>query len=790
MSWISASDPLALVAIQAGQIATPAKESAAAGANRLDVQQRSIEIGESVPIVFARRRNEAGGVLISPGASEARFENSTSNAVTAYYHLVLSEGRISSIAVKDVFQGACRVGTHSQTYDRRAGTWTPGNFIADRNTGYRRFFTTEIYVLNTQSKIDKYNAILTATLTDPAELANYPYDLISDWDEATLTNAAAPEKDSSWNYGTGSGRTLIKDIKPTNYKTPEASFYCGSVGNYPDMSTLSFSVTIPNGFDQWNRQVHCFIRGGMWVTRLVDNTEGPSDNFADLVKWMLLKGGRLRSSLIDTTRLQAAANFLETNRFLCNCNITQSTNYADFVAKWGPYFMVAESDVAGKRGLRPLLPVTGTGAIDTSTITPVFTFTEDYILGGSVEIQYTSLADRLPFVAQMIWRQQPDNDFGIIRTAEVRYEGTALDGPYESHDLSEFCCIEDHAVKAGAFILAKRRYTTHTIRFTARPQANNTIVIDGSIIRVRLARTTATGGIGYHDFLYQVERISKTLSGELSYEAVHFPIDGQGRSLVALDVASTTGTGIVLNNDRTGPSCDINSFTDNTVPAETFTPRGSSGSSVDIPVGTSAPPSGNTTNPSDGLDGNVPTLAPVFRDANGNVVLTPTANDRIAPYNPCGNGSEPLRAVYVNGQALSAPTASPSELQVVGTMTLQWNSSTQLQVYYYCRNANGQPVLTAKSQQITVQASPFGAPTLVRAAIQVTQMQPNRPDTGQTELLNGDQWMPYPPSYSTLMAYAFSWGGSNGRVATGYKPNGFRYSNGTTIYVDSALVSI
>lgn len=788
MSWISATDPLALVAIQAGQIATPAKESAAAGANQLDVQQRSIEIGESVPIVFARRRDEAGGVLISPGASEARFENDTSNAVTAYYHLVLSEGKISSIAVKDVFQGACRVGSHSQTYDRRAGTWTPGNTIVDRNRPYRRFFSTDIFILDSQSKIDKYNAILTSTLTDPAELDEYPYNLV-DWDEATLTNPAAPEKDSSWDYDTSSGRTLIKDIKPTDFKTPEASYYCGSVGNYPDMSTLSFSVTIPNGFDQWNRQVHCFIRGGMWVTRLIDNVEGPSDNFADLIRWMLLKGGRLRSSLIDTTRLQSAANFLEVNRFLCNCNITQSTNYTDFVSKWGPYFMLTESDVAGKRGLRPLLPVTNTGAIDTGAIAPVFTFTEDHIIVDTVEIQYTSLADRLPFVAQMIWRQQPDNDFGIIRTAEVRYEGTAPDGPYESHDLSEFCCTENHAVKAGAFLLAKRRYTTHTIRFTARPQANNTVVIGGSIVRVRLARTATTGVAGYHDFLYQVERISKTLAGELSYEAVHFPIDDQGRSLVAVDVASTTGTGIVLTNDRTGPSCDANSFTDNTIPPETYTPPGSSGSSVDIPGGTGVSPGGGVTNPTDGLDGSVPIVTPVFRGPGGNVTPTPTADDRIEPYNPCGNGSEPLQAVYVNGQAVGGITAAPTELKVIGTMTLQWNSSTQMQVYYYCRDVNGQPKLTAKSQTTTIQAAPNGTPTQVYAAIEVTQMRPGRPDTGQTELLSY-RWLAYPPTYASLSNSAWAWGGANGREATGYKPGGFRYSNGTTTYLDSALVKI
>lgn len=587
MSWIAASDPLALVAIQAGQIGTPSTEAAAAGANQLDSQQRSTEIGEPVPIVFARRRDGNGGVLISPGATEARFENNTDNDVTAYYHLVLSEGQISSIAVKDVFQGACRVGQHTQTYNRRAGTWTPANVIVERE----------------------------------------------------------------------------------GFTKPEASYYCGSVGRYPGMSTLSFKVTIPNGFDQWNRQVHAFIRGGMWVTRLFDDVTGPSDNFADLVKWMLLNSGRLDSALVNTTELLAAATFLEANQFRCSCNITESSNYSDLVAKWAPYFLLIESNVAGKRGLRPVLPANNDGTIKTDAITPVFTFTEDQII-DEPEIQYTSLADRRPFVAQMIWRQQPDDDFGIIRTAEVRYAGTAPDGPYESHDMSEFCCTENHAVKAGAYILAKRRYTSHTIRFTARPQANNTVVVGGSIIRVRLARNATTGSIGYHDYLYQVERITKTLAGELSYECVHFPIDSQGRSLVALDVVNTSGTGIVLSNNRSGLGCDLNSSTDDTIPDEEFTIPDLDTDFPTINVGgggfggIGVSPGGDPDpNPDDGLDESTLPQNPV--DGPGGSESPPGAGQTISPGSSfCGESGNQKIEWFKNGVKLITfeyvvPGASP-----------------------------------------------------------------------------------------------------------------------------------
>jgi hypothetical protein len=99
MTFLATSDPLALLAIQAGQINAPSTAAAAQGSTDLDVAQRFAQIGEPVPIVFARFRNSKGGILISPAAAEARFENDASNNVTAYYMLVLGEGQMSSFPV-------------------------------------------------------------------------------------------------------------------------------------------------------------------------------------------------------------------------------------------------------------------------------------------------------------------------------------------------------------------------------------------------------------------------------------------------------------------------------------------------------------------------------------------------------------------------------------------------------------------------------------------------------------------------------------------------------------------
>jgi hypothetical protein len=509
MSWIKAADPLALVAIQSGRVGTPSREAGAVASSSLDTSQRAVKIGEPVPIVFGRWRNGAGGVFVSPGATEARFQNDVNNQVTAFYHLVISEGVIDDIQVRDVFQRSCRVGYHTQTYSRRAGQWAPGNYVVQRD----------------------------------------------------------------------------------GYDKPECPYHCGSVGTYPGMSTLSFAVTVPDGSDRWDRQVHLFIRGGMHVTRLYDSTTGPSDNFADLVYWMLSNSRRVPSSLIDSAALTSAATFLEVNGFTCNVWLTESRNYADLISEWSPYFLLGESNQNGKKGLRPLLPTTA-GAINTGVIDWEYIFTEDTILPDTLEIEYTSLADRLPFVAQITWRQQLSDDVGIVRTAEVRYKGTAITGPYEAHDLSAFCTKESHAVKVGAYMLAKRVHVTHMIRFSARPQAHNRSLTVGDIVRVKLARKASIAGTSFHDYLYQIERITKTLAGDVSYECSHFPINAAGQSLIALDVAAATGSGILLTNYRTGDSCDTNSSTDETVPDEAYIepgdandPAGELGSSVSINAG-------------------------------------------------------------------------------------------------------------------------------------------------------------------------------------------------------------
>jgi len=487
MSIIS-SDPLAFLTGQGGIVGTPLTEGGAGGAENLDVSQRGAVIGDAIPIVFCRRVSSVGGVLISPAATEARFENSLTNEVTGFYHLVLGEGQMDSIQVRDVFQRSCRVGSFTQTYNKRAGTFVPGNFIVARGG---------------------------------------------------------------------------------SYTTPECPSYCGTGGRYTGLSTMAFQCTYPDGVDQWNRQVHCFIRGGMYVTRLLDSVTGPSNNVADLLLYLLRTSSKVPEEQIDITSLLAAATFTNANGFWFNGVIKESTNVRDWIDATLQYFLLRQARVSGKEAVSPLLPTNANGTIKTTAVSWEFTFTEEHVIPDSFEITYTALADRKPFCAMVLWRQQDDNGIGIIRTAEVRYAGTAEDGPYEQHDLSSFCASESHAVKVGAYIISKRKHVTHRLQLGVKPDAFNSTLNPGDLVRVRLERVASTGASSLHDYLYEVDRIGKSISGDVRLELTHFPVDANYASVVAQEVNAATGTGILLPTGLSGVTCDVNSSVDTSVPADT-----------------------------------------------------------------------------------------------------------------------------------------------------------------------------------------------------------------------------
>lgn len=134
--------PAAVDSLLSGDRRLLAQADTLVGNGDLNTAQASLEVGGTIPIIFAKRISGAGGVWVSPLASECRFENDLTNRVTASYHCVLCAGQLPQIQIGDIYQGDTPIvsGEFIQAYNARAGTWTPGNFIQQRfneTTGYQ-----------------------------------------------------------------------------------------------------------------------------------------------------------------------------------------------------------------------------------------------------------------------------------------------------------------------------------------------------------------------------------------------------------------------------------------------------------------------------------------------------------------------------------------------------------------------------------------------------------------------------------------------------------------------------
>jgi hypothetical protein len=116
--------------------------------------------------------------------------------------------------------------------------------------------------------------------------------------------------------------------------------------------------------------------------------------------------------------------------------------------------------------------------------------------------------------------------------------------------------------------LSRRNHITHTLSITVKPDSFNPTLTTGDLVRVRLERTPSTGASSLHNYLYEVDRIGKNLSGDVLLDLTEFPVDDQLRSVVALEVDSAIGNGVLMPTGITGITCDINSLIDTSVPAE------------------------------------------------------------------------------------------------------------------------------------------------------------------------------------------------------------------------------
>ena len=284
-------------------------------------------------------------------------------------------------------------------------------------------------------------------------------------------------------------------------------------------------------------QLHCFCREGIYVKQQLQNYElGPSNVYSDLVLHLLEQGGMLKTEQVDHQALLYAARFCEQYKLYFNGVLNTTNSGAEWLTRTAPYFLCAPRQVDGKYGLTPVVPIDAQYKISQEPVIPVMTITTDDIVQESYSRQYINVRDRRPVCLVMLFREQSETAPGQPRTIEVRYPGTAQDGPFETHDMTEFCVSATHAAYAARYILAKKRYVEHTVELAIGRRGN--MLRPGDIVQIDLALDT-TDGAGITDStFYEIEQIGEGIGGAVNLTLLHFPVDGSGVSLIAKDIAA------------------------------------------------------------------------------------------------------------------------------------------------------------------------------------------------------------------------------------------------------------
>tara|TARA_B100001142_G_C14347269_1_gene660556 strand:- start:3997 stop:6444 length:2448 start_codon:yes stop_codon:yes gene_type:complete len=660
------TEPLFLLSAQTGLSVSELRAQSAEGNPDVSGPQAILKTGEPIPIVFCRRRAinsvETGGAMIAPKATEGFFTNDlvvtevetgsawtttqVNEEIVVKLLLVVSQGQIGTIQVRDMFYGNCRRGTYNQAYNARAGSWAPGNTIDD--------------YIDVHVSPNQYGAYVIPSITQ-----NEVWYKVGNWLRGRVASGTV-------------GGFMFFNIAYREHKMPT---FCGTSGSYSGLTTLSFEISLTGSTD-WNKQISAFVRDGLQVERLTDGTTGASDNFADLAKYLMLQSGRLPSDLIDDSSLGIAANFTNANNFLFNGVLAKSQNLSDWLQKTSYNFLLRLTNTNGKFGLKPRLPYNTDHTIKTTAITPEFTFTEDHVLSGGFEIDFVSLEDREPVCVVAQWRQQPEADYGLVRTINVRYQGEAVSGPFVSMDLSGYCVTENHAIKAATYKLATRKHVTHHLRIKVRERNYNSTLEVGDIVRVRLKRETSEGEIQYHDKVYEIARIEKTFGSLIKYDLTHFPIDSQGRSIVAQVVDGATGAGNVINVGRSTHDCDTNSSTStSTVGSTTSSPSNppSSGDTQnDISDGSQDSPfPGGFSNFPDPIDDQTsPSNTTLTRPTNTGYVGNPALYGNVISFNPgCPNARIQWYLIDTATGAQELVSSGVAETFIVGETAASFGKS-------------------------------------------------------------------------------------------------------------------
>jgi hypothetical protein len=563
--------------------------------------QRALSIGSAVPIVFGKFANRKGGVWANPVAGRMGLQLSDTQDNHFSFGMVVSDGKISPIADDDIYKGTFPMSALKEPvavnaygympedgfdYSFSSTITTPGQEGTPDETEERdvesgvnisgtvtlnQYADPNFYTVLSVSSANSINVTFSQSLSsyaiDYKILRNGSLVATGFLSGAGINFSDSSNENATYTFQYRNGNSAIQyqrctfkvnGVKTTRttvvipgdpeippiYTTTGLPLFPGEGGSYAGMSCLAVRGAYEAGgeMDGYREQIRCFVRNGIEVQNIATGATQSSDNFIDLA-YYLLKKNKVSDQLIDLQGFRDAHQFLDANDLHFNGTISASVNLRSYFEAVAPGMMLKFIQNNGRFSFKPVLPIGSDNTFKTGTINPVKTFTNDNVNNQGFGIRYYESRLRKPFCVLLSWREQFSQKYSRVVQEEIRYPGIAIDGPFEPYDYSEFITSTEHANLVGRYILSTRARITHEVKFqTYLDMPSDGEKAAGQLAPMDIINVDVTGlnqfGELRQNGVYQVSSVAENANGSLDIEAVYFPVDDGGASLIVADILS------------------------------------------------------------------------------------------------------------------------------------------------------------------------------------------------------------------------------------------------------------
>ena len=565
-----------------GSLLDAASQLAQLNSSKTTRAQAYANAGDSLPVVFCKRRGDnTGGVWISPllvdavsknfertfvyliGQGDCGEDYDDNDVLTGNTQInLLSPPGFGAPEGKIVYSlgGSCPLSGTDATCDKNTFRYAIDSLGTERgdSASYR---VVGAYATSITFRLKPINAPANTANYDRLKVIIVKYGPGGFFDEIETVASIDTEIDDQILEATdgspGDGFTygfFVTAITEDNNNRPstillevEQSNNWPQQGNaadaYRDTSFLVLEGNMYNVDASYSdpddlQQVNMFVKNGIKVNKRRNGSTlyGSSDLIPDLLNWFVEKSGNFQYADIPDDQLDLAIAFTSTYKMTYNGIITGTTNFLAWAQETSPKFLLGFHAHGAEYQLKPVIPVTSGGTIDTGGLTPVEAFSDtaigtdnvkESIIAGSYRKTYINAQRRKPFQAVVTWRDQDDHAVETVKTTVVRFSDHFDTVPEESFDLSGFASNEDHAVLFAKYILATRRYSTHVISFTtARNVTSPNELGMYDLIEVEMHRVNSAGDNVTETDHYLVSSIIANGTGLVEIQAEHFPLSG------------------------------------------------------------------------------------------------------------------------------------------------------------------------------------------------------------------------------------------------------------------------